>query len=285
MGPLHYKSELEEYETIIRAAYLYKHGMSMTMNGKERHEYRRMLTQMVRNGGLTRREMTAKLRCLFSSEHAMGSPSWVTDVRNFVADRASSLCNLVPPQPHLALQATRAKFVVYKYWMRSEALELKPSDVGGCLSSQGYSRTGDVLIENEEDIKRLKQNMKDVLASFSCKGNCSTKRCYCLRREQRCVGCICLEETCNNRMHSPTSADHTPHVNFALVDAGKTVEQAGDGGTMGLNTQTTENNDASSSESGESLAEVGSLEGLSTDSVMNVEDLETEVDELIESLE
>lgn len=169
----------------------------------QRDREQHAILRTLQNGEMSRSQMLAQLKTAFVSDHDVGSPEWKVDVRNYIADRASSVCQLIwyiPPLPHVALQAARARFVVHKYWNKSKCKGLTALQVGGCSSMHAYSTNGDVLFEIEEDVHPLQKEIKDVFSLCGCKGSCSSNRCSCRKRNTKCIGCACAAQLCLNRI-------------------------------------------------------------------------------------
>lgn len=70
----------------------------------------------------------------------------------------------------------------------SDFQSLKPSQVGGFAPIFRHSTCGEVLLESEDSMGRMKGEIKDVIATSSCRGECDKKMCSCVRKVRKCVG-------------------------------------------------------------------------------------------------
>lgn len=145
-------------------------------------------------------EIRRRRKAMFECDHEVGTDDWETHVRRIVSDSAKSCSELIPASDHVKLQSRRAMFVVYKYWMQSEKKSLEPELVGCCDEQHGFNEDGSIMLERSENVQRISGEMKDLVAKCSCKGSCNTRRCSCVRKSLRCIGCDCNGMECENKV-------------------------------------------------------------------------------------
>jgi hypothetical protein len=126
------------YETLIMSAYLHRKGKTMSVSKRVFQDEAALLQNKVMRHEITTAACAAKLKAHFVCDAEVGSDDWRTHVRNYVALSASSARGVIPATQHLALQATRVRFVVFKYCARAHTANLKPAIVVGCNPDFGY---------------------------------------------------------------------------------------------------------------------------------------------------
>lgn len=153
----------------------------------------------------------------------------------------------------------------------------------GYQEDSGYTAQGG-LIEAHESVISLEKQMKDVLMFCACKGNCTTNRCSCKKRERPCVGCQCTSFICRNGFFTPTQELTLEQIQNAALDRSKSndCDTVKDSNTMETrNTSDSDIEDGSSQDSGNSGKEtekISSSNGAKrdVDSVIDVEQIESD---------
>ena len=120
-------------------------------------------------------------------------------MRRLIADRTKSAFQLVPLREHTLLQASTTELVVFRYWQNSEQWNLSTENIQGCEKRYGFDSNGRIVLEREEDVRRITKCMKELVSKCRCKGQCTTRQCSCVKRELKCVGCECDVNTCQNK--------------------------------------------------------------------------------------
>lgn len=121
-------------------------------------------------------DIRKRTKVIFSSAHVVGSEEWKLVVRRHIFGGAKSLSELIPAKEHINLQASRSKFVVFNYWSRAHCDDLSPKTVKGCDEKTGYSLSGIIVLEREEDLKAIAKEMSELVARCRCKGKCLNKQ-------------------------------------------------------------------------------------------------------------
>lgn len=72
--------------------------------------------------------------------------------------------------------------------------------VGDTGVAFGYDTHGSVLLEEPGAVVEIDKTIAVVMSFCRCKGDCSSRRCSCPKKGNKCVGCQCNELVCRNRV-------------------------------------------------------------------------------------
>ncbi|PXF44443.1 hypothetical protein BWQ96_05813 [Gracilariopsis chorda] len=110
LGNIEVSSDERSFEMITMLAYVERKGFTRLVTSTEKNSLRIHWLSI----GTPENEIRKRAKGMFVRDHVVGSDEWRLEVKNQIADMATTTCQLVPLREHFKLQAQRVKLVVYR---------------------------------------------------------------------------------------------------------------------------------------------------------------------------